>query len=215
MQDGGMPPPNWAADPLPDGDGHSLYLFDPSDLPGAAEWQAERERTSTEARRIHRARLLDALADAGLSDAERWAEVVLAALYIYPDVETGEPCSCSCHPHLPDGDLHDYGRSCSCTRTKEERLAWWGEWRQEMDASWASPEGMGETAAREREESELRQWLVEDGGIVLTEFGGWAPEQWRGTVDGHSFYFRERHDHSGNAGSRPQANSWKFTKREL
>jgi hypothetical protein len=24
--------------------------------------------------------------------------------------------------------------------------------------------------------------------------GGWAPEQWRGNVDGHSFYFRERHD---------------------
>ena len=24
--------------------------------------------------------------------------------------------------------------------------------------------------------------------------GGLAPEQWRGEVDGHSFYFRERHD---------------------
>jgi hypothetical protein len=24
--------------------------------------------------------------------------------------------------------------------------------------------------------------------------GGLAPEQWRGTVEGHSFYFRERHD---------------------
>ena len=90
---GGKMPSNGATDPLPHGEGHSLYLFDPSDLPGAAEWRAERERTSTEARRIHRARLLDALAGAGISEAERWAEVALAALFIYPDVETGEPCS--------------------------------------------------------------------------------------------------------------------------
>jgi hypothetical protein len=194
MQDGNVEA-NGGADPLPAGDGHSLYLFDPSGLPGAAEWRAELERTSAEARRVHRARLVDALAGAGMSDAEGLAEVALAALFIYPDVETGEPCSCSCHPHLPSGDLHDYGRACSCTRTKQERLAWWAEWRQEMDDYWESPEGIAEIDAREREESELRQWLVDDGGIVVTQFGGWAPEQWRGTVDGHSFYFRERHDH--------------------
>ena len=30
---------------------------------------------------------------------------------------------------------------------------------------------------------------------MVTSHGGWAPEQWKGAVDGHSFYFRERHDH--------------------
>ncbi|OPX11781.1 hypothetical protein B1790_06340 [Mycobacterium sp. AT1] len=31
--------------------------------------------------------------------------------------------------------------------------------------------------------------------MVVHSHKGWAPEQWRGDVDGHSFYFRERHDH--------------------
>jgi hypothetical protein len=30
--------------------------------------------------------------------------------------------------------------------------------------------------------------------VVVHNHGGSAPEQWRGEVDGHSFYFRERHD---------------------
>lgn len=30
--------------------------------------------------------------------------------------------------------------------------------------------------------------------MTVTEFGGFAPEPWRGSVDGHTFYFRERHD---------------------
>jgi hypothetical protein len=30
--------------------------------------------------------------------------------------------------------------------------------------------------------------------VVVQSPGGWAPEQWRGEVDGYSFYFRERHD---------------------
>jgi hypothetical protein len=34
---------------------------------------------------------------------------------------------------------------------------------------------------------------VQDDVVVHTH-GGTAPEQWHGEVDGHSFYFRERHD---------------------
>ncbi len=30
--------------------------------------------------------------------------------------------------------------------------------------------------------------------MTVSSHGGFAPEQWKGTVDGHSFYFRERHD---------------------
>lgn len=181
-------------DPLPEAGGHSMYIFDFSGLPGADEWRAERDRTRAEANRIHRARLAQALLAAGLSDPECVADVTLAALFVYNDVETGEPCICSCHPHVPEGDLHDYGRSCSCTRTKEERRAWWDEWQREADAYWDSPDGRAETEERELREQELRQWLLHDGGMEVTEFGGLFPEQWRGSVDGHTFYFRERHD---------------------
>ena len=30
--------------------------------------------------------------------------------------------------------------------------------------------------------------------VVITSFGGLAPEQWWGSVAGHSFYFRERQE---------------------
>ena len=43
-------------------------------------------------------------------------------------------------------------------------------------------------------EAELQRWLTAHPGVVVHSHGGWAPEQWRGVVDGHSFYFRERHD---------------------
>lgn len=181
-------------DPLPEGGGHSLYVVHPSGLAGTDEWRAELERKRLESRRIHRSRLMDALAAAGVSDPEWVAEVSMAALFVFNDVETGKPCTCSCHPHLPGGDLHDYGRSCSCTRTKEQRVAWWDEWKREREAYWDSPEGRAREDKRRLREDELRQWLAEDGGMVVTEFGGLAPEQWRGSVDGHSFYFRERHD---------------------
>jgi len=185
-------PPDHAL--LPEGGGHYLYVIDPSGWPGAAEWRAESERKRAEAYRIHRARLTEVIKTAGVADAAMLCEIVYAALFVYPDVESGEPCRCSCHPRLPDGDLHDHGRSCSCTRTKEERAAWWADWQRGMDAFWASPEGQAATEARRRENEELREWLVGDPGVVITEYGGWAPEQWRGTVDGRSFYFRERRD---------------------
>jgi hypothetical protein len=31
--------------------------------------------------------------------------------------------------------------------------------------------------------------------VVVARHGGCAPEVWEGSVDGHTFYFRERHDH--------------------
>lgn len=56
------------------------------------------------------------------------------------------------------------------------------------------PEGLAATAARQAEEDALEAWVEADGGIEVRSHGGCAPEQWEGTVDGHSFYFRERHD---------------------
>jgi len=55
-------------------------------------------------------------------------------------------------------------------------------------------EGRSITAARQAEDQELRAWLDQDPGVTVESHGGGAPEQWWGSVDGHSFYFRERHD---------------------
>ena len=40
----------------------------------------------------------------------------------------------------------------------------------------------------------VRLRLPAEPGVTVRSHGGCAPEQWWGTVDGHSFYFRERHD---------------------
>jgi hypothetical protein len=42
--------------------------------------------------------------------------------------------------------------------------------------------------------AELDAWVAAQPGVVVHSHGGLPPEQWRGEVDGHSFYFRERHD---------------------
>lgn len=35
--------------------------------------------------------------------------------------------------------------------------------------------------------------MAREPGVAVHSHGGWAPEQWTGEVDGHRFYFRERH----------------------
>ncbi|MFL0295015.1 hypothetical protein ACJH6J_28835 [Mycobacterium sp. SMC-18] len=39
----------------------------------------------------------------------------------------------------------------------------------------------------------LAHWLTTQGGVSIHSYGGFAPECWRGDVDGQSFSFRERH----------------------
>jgi hypothetical protein len=57
----------------------------------------------------------------------------------------------------------------------------------------AIPEGVQLRAADETAEQDLQTSLAHHPGVVIDSHGGrWAPEQWRGEVDGHSFYFRER-----------------------
>jgi hypothetical protein len=97
--------------------------------------------------------------------------VALDALTLWRDVESGEPCACSCHPRLPESDFHDYGFGCVCARTAEDRRRALDKWRNDIEA-----------------------WLATQRGVVVHGHGGFAPEQWRGKVDGHTFYFRERGD---------------------
>lgn len=166
----------------------------PATCRGPAEYRAERARAQADARLIYRDRLapiLDSLRD---TDALRAADVVLDALFVPTTPHSAKPCSCSCHPHLPDGTLHDHGRSCPCRLSPEERRAQWESWDAERDAFWESPEGLAITAQREADGAELAVWIDDDVGVVIDRHGGMCPEQWEGTVDGHSFYFRERHD---------------------
>jgi len=149
-----------------------------------AEWRAQAQQHRAEARDRYVAHLASVSADAA---------AVLDALTTWNDITTGEPCICGCHPRLPGSDFHDYGFACSCRSTPAERARQTDAWMTELDEFWASPEGMRLTAEREADKAELTSWLAGDGGVSIRSYGGSAPEQWWGAVDGHSFYFRERH----------------------
>lgn len=162
-------------------------------LPGAAERRVESERHRAEARRRYLAHLGSALEH--LNDERDVKEAALEALLLWNDITSGERCGCSCHPRLPDGDFHDYGFDCPCRHTPEERAARFTAWEAERDAFWDSPEGQAITAAEQAQDDQLAAWLNDRPEVVVSSHGGLAPEQWRGEIDGHSFYFRERHDH--------------------
>jgi hypothetical protein len=159
-----------------------------------ADWRAERERHRAESRRRYTELVAGALADTARvrSDDER-AAMILDRLTVSTDITSGEPCPCSCHPALPTGDLHDYGFACRCQQAPEERRRFWDNWDADNKAFWASAEGQCLTAQREADEDELARWLEVNPEIEIDSHGGMFPEQWWGTVDGHSFYFRERH----------------------
>jgi hypothetical protein len=70
--------------------------------------------------------------------------------------------------------------------------ATFGELLDHMKDFWQTPEGQRLQAAHQAEEVDLQAWLADQPGVVVHDHGGYAPEQWRGEVDGHSFSFRER-----------------------
>lgn len=165
-------------------------------FPDDPERRAERERQRSESRRRHRGRLALALIELGLSadDAPAWSESLLDRLFVTIPVEGGDPCRCSCHPQLPSTDFHDYGDKCSCQLTAAERRQRWDEWRAADEAASRTPAGMAERARRQTERDEVEDWVAGEPDVVVTRFGGVAPEQWWSSVAGHSFYFRERHE---------------------
>ncbi len=159
------------------------------------EWRAERDRQQAESRRRYHGELALTLIELGLNagDVAAWTDAVLDRLFVVGH-EGGDPCACSCHPRLPTSDLHDYGFSCSCRLTAAERRQRADEWLAELAASRNSPEAAAQRARRQVEENELASWLAGQPDVVVSSYGGWAPEQWTGSVAGHRFYFRERHD---------------------
>lgn len=99
-----------------------LYIIKPSDWPGADEWRAEHERQKAESR----ARYLDLVTAemdaAGADDPAAKAEALFGLLFTHGH-DHDHDCGCGCHPHLPTSDFHDYGFSCPCLQTPEERRA--------------------------------------------------------------------------------------------
>lgn len=159
------------------------------------QWRAEQERHRQESWLLYVEHLAPVLARLGVSgDEDGAAAEVLNTLCRWSDIESGDACGCSCHPRLPQSDLHGYGFDCVCRHTAEERRAHWDRWMASIDEYWASPDGQRVTATRQAEEEELQRWLEDRPDVKVSTHGGMAPEQWEGTVEGHTFYFRERHD---------------------
>ena len=172
---------------MPEIDGPELHVIE---FPAGAgeELRAQAERYRAEARTMYLAHLSQHLSEAD-------AAIALDALTIWNDMTSGDRCGCSCHPRLPESDLHDYGFDCPCRHTPDTRRRRWDEWIAEADAFWASPEGEQITAEREAEEADLSAWVALHPDVVVRSHGGMSPEQWWGEVDGRSFYFRERNDY--------------------
>lgn len=124
-------------------------------------------------------------------------DLILTELFVHLDTE-GRPCHCSCHPSLGSTGQHE-DLGCPCTRTPAEDQASRDRLFAELDAErarWeASDEGRASRAKETHERTELESWIDADDGIEIREWGGCFPEQWWGTVDGHSFYFREKRGH--------------------
>jgi hypothetical protein len=175
-------------------EGSELYVTDMTGDRQAAKYRERLERARREARERYRNHLTPVFHLRGVADAGDLADATLDALTEWRYVDTGEHCRCSCHPRLPESDLHDYGFGCVCTRMPEDRRHAFRKWRNDIQAFWQSPEGQRIKAAERAAEVELEAWLALQEGVVVHSHGGITPEQWRGDVDGHSFYFRERDD---------------------
>ena len=158
----------------------SLYVvgFDRSDD------RERREREEAERSRL-RARYTDYLV------AELGLDATLAGRVVEPLFEhrdrNGDVCRCSCHPRL--SAEHGDGFDCRCTWSDERRA----EQRRALEAFWDSPESREIARHREEQEREIATWLARQTGVDAQRTVSYAPEMWEGTVDGHSFFFRERH----------------------
>lgn len=147
----------------------------------------ERARRAAE-REAEFARLEDVcarhLVAQGVAD-EATSRRAVAVLFDHRNAR-GDRCRCGCHPRL--SALRGDGLDCWCGWDEERRAAGAAE-RRAFLASLPFPELR---AAREREEAQIAAWLAGEPGVTATRTTLAAPEQWEGSVDGHSFYFRER-----------------------
>ncbi|GAB1815914.1 hypothetical protein MUNTM_49540 [Mycobacterium sp. MUNTM1] len=174
-------------------EGPEIFAVDFSNDPGAAERRERLEHARAEAHRRYLEHLTAVFDLHGSPQPSALADLALNALTDWRYIDSDEQCRCSCHPRLPETDRHDYGFDCVCTRTPEDRRRTFHNWLDNLSAFWRSPEGQQIKAEEQAAEAELQAWLARQEGVTVSSHGGLIPEQWSGDVDGHSFYFRERH----------------------
>ena len=129
-----------------------------------------------------------------LDIAAKMAESAIGVLFRHRRQESDDDCQCGCHPSLPSSELHDHGFDCSCSWDQAKREQRSREFKELREEYRKSPEHQAFIKEQESEEQELQDWLSQHPEVEVGAHGGWAPEQWNGSVDGHTFYFRERHD---------------------
>ena len=159
-----------------------LYVFDFS---GGGEARAEREAERAAERARLRDRYLSHVVDRVPVD-RREVERVLDVLLDFTD-RFGKHCECSCHPRL--SAFHGDGLDCPCS---------WDEARgteqpRELAAVRHSHRARAIREAHVADEQAIATWLAGQPGVEAERTSSFAPEQWRGTVDGHTFSFRARH----------------------
>ena len=115
---------------------HVIYVVDFSDAPSAAECREQIEQTRNEARRRYPDYLTTVFDLHSATDPGMLADVALDALTLWRHVDGCEGCECSCHPRIPKSDFHDYGFSCVCTRTPEDRRRALDKLREDRDTFW-------------------------------------------------------------------------------
>jgi hypothetical protein len=158
-----------------------LYIVD---FGGGEEERARRDAEREE----ERCRLADRytrylVASAGVEEA--MARRTIVALFDHR-IANGTQCSCSCHPRL--SAEHGDGFDCRCTWDEDRRAAEAASWQEWLD----SPEAAELSTAHQDEEDVIGAWLAMQPGVDARRTSSYAPEQWEGTVDSHTFYFRER-----------------------
>jgi hypothetical protein len=89
-------------------------VIDFSDDVGAVDYRERVERARQEVRRRYRDHLAAVFAQHGVADPGELVDTALDALTVWRYVDSGERCRCSCHPRLPETDLHDNGFDCVC-----------------------------------------------------------------------------------------------------
>lgn len=149
----------------------------------------EQKRTRREAEReAERRRLADRYARYLMTSAEvdqAAARRVITALFDPCDAD-GNQCRCSCHPRLSGN--HGDGFDCRCTWDEDRRAAETASWH----AWWDSFEDAESSAAYQLGDDAIAGWLAGQTAVDARRISSYAPEQWEGTVDGRTFYFRER-----------------------
>lgn len=158
-----------------------IYVVDFGDDEERARRAAERD---AEFARLTERYALHLVAEAALDEPA--ARRAVAVLFDNRDSD-GVRCPCSCHPQL--SAEHGDGLDCRCSWDAERRAAE----AAKLKAFWDSEPFPELRSAHRREESEIAAWLAGQPDVEATRTTSMAPEQWEGTVDGHSFYFRERH----------------------